>query len=775
MISWLIVNDFPPIRGGQARYYECLCRALADKDIKVLAPRGPGAVSVDASCSFPIERRSYLVPIPGVEKIVKIFWPLGVFLLASRRSSIKAVHCGHVLSTGVMGLINYYLTGLPYVVYTHSADILEYQRNPFIKRLLMRVLRYAWVVVANSHFTRKQLLDLGVDPVKIRVAFPRVDYEALQRPVQTNELSQRLGLHGKRVLLSVNRLVMRKGNDVVIQAVARLKRQFPDLVYLMVGQGPYVKTLKGLVERHGLAQHVIFAGGLSDVDVLRAYHLCDVFIMASREIKAQGDAEGFGISFLEANALGKPVIGGRSGGIPDAVVDGQTGRLVDPQDIEQIVEAVTTLLNNPALARQWGEQGRQRVADHFDWRRGVPELSDLFDALPSPRQVRTRRKKVVHIITRLDAGGSSTNTIETVARLDPAKYRVLLIAGKTQDPDGHIRAYLKQRGVRCLFLKDLQRQVSLRHDARALCQLYYILRRRRCDIVHTHTSKAGILGRWAAWMARIPCIIHTPHGHIFYGYFSWFTTKCFMGIERVTSLVTDRIITLTRLGKADHARLKIAPDDKLVSIYSGINIEDYEREGAAREGWRSRWKIPMGAFVFGSVGRLTPIKGHEVTIDSFAVIAREQNNAYLLFVGEGEERERLENRVMELGLGSRVRFVGFQEDVRPFFEMMDAFVLASRNEGMGRVILEAMASHLPILATRVGGIPELVLDGENGRLVEPGDIDDLASAMRWAIEHPRALARMRIKSAHMVNESFSVQKMAKDIEQLYEALTEEKT
>ncbi|MBF0571562.1 MAG: glycosyltransferase family 4 protein [Candidatus Omnitrophica bacterium] len=378
--------------------------------------------------------------------------------------------------------------------------------------------------------------------------------------------------------------------------------------------------------------------------------------------------------------------------------------------------------------------------------------------------------KVLHIITRLDRGGSSINTIETVSRLDPNKFEAFLISGCTNDPDGSIEASLKMKNIRYVFFTDLQREISVWKDIKAYFKLYNFIKRGRFDIVHTHSSKAGILGRWAAKYAGVKRIIHTPHGHIFYGYFGPIQTALFIWLERTTALITDKIITLTNRGKQEHIDFKIAACDKFVTIYSGIDpqAKTVFNSQEKKEQFKEQWHIPQKSFIFGYVGRLDPIKGISYLVDAISRMVRQYPQSHLLLVGDGSERQKLRQKSDALGLNNHISFVGFQKEPDRFIECMDVFVLASLNEGMGRAILEAMAYGKPVIATKVGGVPELVEDGLSGLLVPARDTDAFVAAMIRLIKDRELLQGMGGQAKVRVGDNFSLDKMVRDIEHLYE-------
>jgi glycosyltransferase involved in cell wall biosynthesis len=367
-----------------------------------------------------------------------------------------------------------------------------------------------------------------------------------------------------------------------------------------------------------------------------------------------------------------------------------------------------------------------------------------------------KKIKVLHVITRLDAGGSSTNTIETVARLNRDRFDVSLVSGPTVDWD---------HSIPCQFIPDLQREISPVKDIKAFFTLYKLIKVGNFDIVHTHTSKAGIVGRWAAKCAGVKRIIHTPHGHVFYGYFGPLKTSLFILIERITALITDNIITLTDRGKQEHIDLKIAAGHKFVTIYSGIDV--HVEAADTGEELKNKLSIPQDRIVFGSVARLEPIKGVSYLIEAMAEVVKKHPQTHLVLVGDGKERGALKQQVNTLDLGAHVTFTGFQKNVNAYLQIMDVFVLASLNEGMGRVFLEAMVFGKPVIGTRVGGVPEIIQDGQNGFCVESKNPQALSHAMLQLIENPALREQIGSRGKIMAGEKFSLEKMVSDIEHLY--------
>lgn len=393
-----------------------------------------------------------------------------------------------------------------------------------------------------------------------------------------------------------------------------------------------------------------------------------------------------------------------------------------------------------------------------------------------------RQVKVLHIITRFDQGGSAENTFLTVRGLDKKRYDVTLVRGLSLESKmngaeqrvvGERLAELSRSGVKVFTVPDLVRRVDPLCDLRAFISLWKIIRRVRPTIVHTHTSKAGLLGRLAAVLCRVPVIIHTPHGHIFWGYFTSWKTRFFIFLERFFALLTHRIITLTEQEKKDHLDVRIGRKHQFRTIHSGVELEKFSGVRIDAASMRRALGIPPESFVVGTVGRLIPIKGSDVLIEAAGGITQKRPDTVFVFLGEGELQKQMEGRALQLGIRDRVMFLGWRPDVASIMSTFDVFAFPSLNEGMGKALVEAMAMGKPVVASNVSGIRDLVVNGENGFLVPPAQPGPLAERILYLLENPRIMQDFAA-AGKMKAGGYSADSMVDKIDQLYLALIREK-
>ncbi|MBI4589254.1 MAG: glycosyltransferase family 4 protein [Candidatus Rokubacteria bacterium] len=378
----------------------------------------------------------------------------------------------------------------------------------------------------------------------------------------------------------------------------------------------------------------------------------------------------------------------------------------------------------------------------------------------------------LHVITRLSLGGSAQNTIDSVVALDRAGWRTILAAGSV-GAEISLVDRARSRGCRTVLLPALTRAVSPTRDLLALWQLFRLIRTERVALVHTHTSKAGFVGRLAAWLARVPVIVHTPHGHIFYGYYGPTLTAFFVGLERLAARLTDRMVVLTERGIEEHLARGIGRREQFRVIPSGVDLEAVRRGALPYETARARLGVDSETRLIVGLGRLEPVKGFQSLVRALPLILSVVPSARLLLVGEGSLRPALVAEAHALGVGDRFEIAGARLDPAAFLAAADLVVVPSLNEGMGRVLVEAMALGRPVVATRVGGIPAVVADRQTGTLVPSDDPPALAGAVSELLKEPGLRQRMG-EAGRQRAEQFSLAVMESRLLDLYRGCCAEK-
>ena len=383
---------------------------------------------------------------------------------------------------------------------------------------------------------------------------------------------------------------------------------------------------------------------------------------------------------------------------------------------------------------------------------------------PSPGTTR-----VVRLFSRLNIGGPSVHVILLTAGLREKGYETRLIVGREAPSEGNLLDMARQKGIEVEQLDGLGREIRPLADLVSLWQLYRTIRDCRPAIVHTHTAKAGVLGRIAARLAGVPVVVHTYHGHVLRGYFGPLKTAFFRRLEAALNRLTDVAITVSAALRDDLAAMGVAPREKIRVVPLGLDLARFARP-PVRGGLRSACGAGEGDALIGVVGRLVPIKDIDCFLEAAAQVSLASARARFAIVGDGELRAQLERKAADLGLATRVTFVGWRTDLEAVYADLDVVVNSSRNEGTPVALIEAMAAGRPVVATAVGGTTDLLGDGERGLLVPAGDPAALAKAIVETLDRHEESAR-RVRSARdYVLAHHSVERLLRDIDELYREL-----
>jgi glycosyltransferase involved in cell wall biosynthesis len=382
--------------------------------------------------------------------------------------------------------------------------------------------------------------------------------------------------------------------------------------------------------------------------------------------------------------------------------------------------------------------------------------------------------RIARIIARLNVGGPAQHAISLSAGLDPARFVTTLITGTAGPHEGDLTAEARARGVTPVVIPELSQRIHPTHDLVALGKLVTLLRRLHPDLVHTHTAKAGALGRVAALLTGVPAIVHTFHGHVLDGYFSPTLSRLFLQIERALARITDRIITVSPQVRQDLLARGVGRPEQAEVIPVGLDLARFLHGAAFPARLRDTLAIPAGAPLLGIVGRLVAIKDHPTLFQALAQLQSQGAPAHLIVVGDGERREALTRMVQDLGLAPRVHFLGWRNDLEAILGELDVVICCSKNEGTPVALVEAMAAGVPVLATDVGGVGDLILHGETGWLAPPGDPPGLSRAIRDLLADPERRARPLAAARRLALERHDVNTLLHRMEALYAALLAEK-
>jgi len=385
------------------------------------------------------------------------------------------------------------------------------------------------------------------------------------------------------------------------------------------------------------------------------------------------------------------------------------------------------------------------------------------------------RIKILRIIGRLNVGGPAIHVVNLTAGLDPHRYRSLLVAGSENEDEGSMLDFALSHGVKPTVIAEMVTAFSLApRDGKALLKLYRFMRRERPHIVHTHTAKAGFLGRLAARMAGVPVVVHTFHGHVLHGYYGPAKNELLRRIEQSLAWLCDRLVTVSDQVKNELVGYDIAKAEKISVVPLGFDLDPFLNSHTEQGEFRREMGLGDEHKLVGIVGRIFPIKNHALFLESAARIAAQEPAARFVIVGDGVFRPNLENQARELGITDRVLFTGWRRDLPRICADLNVLVVSSDNEGTPVSAIEAMAAGCPVVATRVGGLPDLIDDHKTGCLVPPRDPDALASAVLDLLQSPHTARELGRNAQEFVRQRFTVRRLLDDMDHLYRQLLAEK-
>lgn len=385
--------------------------------------------------------------------------------------------------------------------------------------------------------------------------------------------------------------------------------------------------------------------------------------------------------------------------------------------------------------------------------------------------------KIVRIFSRLNIGGPSFHVVNLADRMQDYNFETTLVVGKTEPWEGHLESYAQSKNVTPIFLNSFSAKISPVNDFVTFFKILFLLIQIKPDIVHTHTFKSGLLGRVAAFLARVPVRVHTYHGHLINNYWSGWKLWILKSIEKSLALITDMCLGVSPQVGTDLIAAGVISPDKMKTVSLGFDFSYLNKEMASSATIRKTLNIPHEDFVFGTACRFVPIKNIGLLIKSSVELLKNMSQAHLVLVGEGPEKESLIQLADQLtgnqpDIRRRIHFlnwiVPFQRELKDF----NYYVCCSKNEGTSVSVIEALISKVPVVSTAVGGMPDLLKNGEYGELVKPDSIDELSQCLiRQAQRHFKLQSQENQLQLNRISEEvssiYNEQTLAQNMYEIY--------
>ncbi|HBC74293.1 MAG: hypothetical protein A2008_06440 [Candidatus Wallbacteria bacterium GWC2_49_35] len=547
--------------------------------------------------------------------------------------------------------------------------------------------------------------------------------------------------------------------------------------FVLAGGGALMDELKQEAEKLGLNESVIFLGTRTDIkDILRA---SDLFLLTSIY-------EGIPNAILEAQACGIPVIATDVGGVSEIISDNFNGVLCEPKAVEAISEKIVHLIENPGFAEFIAKNAVERLKTKFSCvnlisktcaiykNLLVQNASDIASRFFSPEEFKVKLN-ILYLITSSDVGGAQKHLTSLVNYFISKDHQVRVATS----PGEPMNSTLKKLGVMPVVLNHLQKSINPFKDLLTFYDISKLLIENNFHIIHCHSTKAGILGRIAAFFAGVPVKVFTAHGFVFHDGMN--PVKKYMCVlaEKIGGFFSDAIITVSRADYIKAVKYRIAPKTKLRLIHNGIGPQAFAAVASENSGRRNELRARYGAgegdLLIGSVGRLVHEKSYSTAIRAFARLVQKRGDAVMLIAGEGYEREKLQALIKKLGLEGKVILTGEVAAVSEIYSILDIFFLSSVKEGLPYSLLEAGCFALPSVCTDAGGIAEVIRDGETGILSAAGSSDSFYDALlKMAELKPEDRKKLGTALEARVKKEFSEEMMLERTERCYIDLVSKK-
>jgi len=375
--------------------------------------------------------------------------------------------------------------------------------------------------------------------------------------------------------------------------------------------------------------------------------------------------------------------------------------------------------------------------------------------------------KVMRIVTRLCVGGPTIHVSLLNGLLDKKEYESILVSGMIEDYESDMSYVADSYNVKPVYIETMSRELNLVKDLKAFSKLIKLIKKEKPDIVHTHLSKAAMLGRVAAWLCKVPVIIHTYHGNVFQCYFSKPKTMMYILIDKFLAALSTKIIAISNKQKSELVGFGIANASKFEIIPLGFDFDKIVTSDAKRTELVKKYCLPENAKFASIIGRVTPIKNHDMFLDIAKKLITKHDDLYFLVVGDGDLFEEVKTKISARKLGDKIIMTGMIQDMSTIYSLTDIVLLTSKNEGTPVALIEAMSQSKLVFSTNVGGVSDFIKQGINGFYFEQSDVDGFVSEISNWVTNPHNYDNIREGARTTAVNTFSSTRLVSDIESLY--------
>ncbi|MBF0503850.1 MAG: glycosyltransferase [Candidatus Omnitrophica bacterium] len=729
----LLTDCLGDITGGaEKQIFEMARRLPKDQyNVFIASQEAQGETSAkliqSINCQLHIFRVVRIYGLSGLIQGLRFF----SFLRCNSIDVLMTYHFG----SDIWGTFWGHLAGVRYII-SNRRDMAFWRKRTQVTSY--RILA-PWVnkIVTVASVIKQMIIETeNISPDKIEVIYNGV--ELPKTSVDFTEVKKQLGFGLQdTVIMHVANLRPIKGHKYLIEAFAKIAPHFPNAKLVLIGKDELNGKLQDLVQRLGISPQTLFLGQRNDVSNLLA--IADICVLPSL-------SEGMSNAILEYMAFGKPVIATNVGGNPELIVHEVNGLLVEKENIEQLAEALNELLTNEEKRHIFAANGVALIKEKFSMDAMIDRYSKLINKYTPI--------KVLHLVS---SGGlyGAEQVMLTLAGCKDGVIHVIGALNNQHNPNLEIIEDAEKRNLNTAVFESRGRI-----DFNTVKQVSDFVLKNNINIIHTHNYKANLIGALAAhnsgkkWVATLHGWTKTDH-----------KLRWYENIDAFILKYADKTICVSDINFQDLLSRRFSPS-RLALIFNGIDLDRFPKTAGIPQ-LKSALNIPNNNTIIAIVGRLSPEKGHEVLFNAFGQVIEHHPDVKLLVVGDGPLRNKLEDKIKNLNLSRSVFFTGVRKDMADIYGICDILVNASYTEGLPMTILEAMASKVAVIATRVGAVDQVIQNGKNGLLIAPDDHHALIDALSQLIQDPQKRQHLIQEAHNTVRNSFSNKIMFDNYKKIY--------
>ena len=720
--------------------------------------------------------------VPAMSREISLLSDIKAFIQVykiAKKYKPDIIHT-HASKAGVLGRLVGILLRTPILVHTFHGHVFHSYFGKFKTKLIIRIERFlakrTSKIIAISQIQKNDLVNIYKIAPEHKVEVVNLGFDLNRFRTQQKEkresFRQKYKISDDTIVISIiGRLVPIKDHILFIDAIAQLKQlTSKKFISFIVGDGDLKKDLvshakhKGLKVDKGSKSDIIFTSWIKETEYVFAGS--DIIALSSKN-------EGTPVSLIEAQVASKPIVTTNVGGVSDILEQSEYNKisLNNADDFSQKLYELFQL-----DLTQYSKQISQKVSERFDYSQLAQRITLLYDNLRPEKKI-----KLLHIVNRFNLGGHIYKPLY-LAKYLPKEYEILVIGGIHTLEEESSEFLFKQERVKYEIIPEMSRAILYLDDIKAYFKIRKIIKDFKPDIVHTHASKAGVLGRVAAFRMRVNVVIHTFHGHVFHSYFGWFKTTIIKNIERALAFKTTAIIAVSKQQKNDLCSVyKISKPNKTFIIPMGMDLKKFSVNlEQKRISFRKQYHIKDDETIIAIVGRIVPIKNHALLIDSFAELKKKTTKKVrLLIVGDGDLKNQLIDQCKQLNLSvdqdkadkGDVVFTSWIKNIDYVYAGCDIVALTSFNEGTPIALIEAQVAGKPIVTTNAGGTAD-ILEASPFHIISEANSKDFSEAL---LEVENLLLAKKETISPNIKESiaqdYSFNTMIKRMNNLYKQLS----